>query len=110
MNTVQIYKRHWVNKTPRGIAGVIDLDDLDVKNATCTIHAASGYTGTRCGGPAIHFYVKNNSRGVVVLPRCESHQNSDPHWGEGYGYDRDWAEISREDLLNLQLVEETMKE
>ncbi len=97
-----------LNKAPRGIAGVIDLDDLDVKNATCTIHAAAG-TGTRCGGPALYFYVKHNlARGITVLPRCESHRDTDPFWGDDDS-DPNWNEITREELLNLQLVEETMQ-
>jgi hypothetical protein len=88
---------------PSGFNGVIDLDDIDIRQTCCTIHCSrSGDTSiTRCGNPASCFYIRYvDTRGIIVIPRCEYHS----------GCDDTWTEISREELEKLLIVVATMKE
>jgi len=89
-----------------GFRGIVHLDDLDIKQAYCTIHCERGGRSGCCGDPVSHFYVAYadvalDSKGSVVMPRCEHHNGI---------YDDNWTEISREDLETLKMMEEIMNE
>lgn len=106
--------REYWNQAPKGMAGVVGLDTLDVRNAVCTLHCSHRIdknSNSRCGNPAKHFYVADlGGPSLAIIPRCEQHEGSnslatdpknDPDWFK-------WVEMTSKELLDLQLVEETM--
>lgn len=88
---------------PQGFNGAIPLSDVNVRQASCTLHCTRGPGHLnrnigRCGDPAKYYYIQISNH-VFVLPRCEFHKQNPTD---------EWVEISKEEIEALQMVTETM--